>query len=386
MKLSTVSSLIALGAVLVASGYQIGCSGSPSTSSGAPPPPPNNPTQASSNVETFAVKTLYLGEAPRSGGAPTANAWKAFGYNLDGKNTTATSTDVCTLVQGATKSVQVDGNNGIDNSFGENILPILQTFLSTPSTTVSTDIDEGKFTIMVQVTGLDDTPTQNSINLAGQIFAGGAYPGTPTFDLTTDWPVTPDILKDGQTIGGGSKVQMPNGYINNGTYVSGDLSKGGITVSLSLVIQGQALTLAINSAVISFNHGASTVNPDGTFTVGNDKTSASNGIIAGVIDTNDLLNGLQAVAGRLSASLCNPATFAGIANQIKQQSDILHDGTNVAGQTCDGISIGIGFEAKLVKNPDIVAFTDAGIPGDPCEAGTGTDSGNDTGSNDATGQ
>lgn len=61
------------------------------------------------------------------GDSPTADAWKQIGFNLDGKFTTATSTDVCQLVQGATPAAQDDGQDGIDNSFGENLCPILDT-------------------------------------------------------------------------------------------------------------------------------------------------------------------------------------------------------------------------------------------------------------------
>jgi hypothetical protein len=58
---------------------------------------------------------------------PTTGAWKQMGFNLDGKVTTATSTDVCQLVAGAEPAEQDDGQDGIDNSFGENICPILNT-------------------------------------------------------------------------------------------------------------------------------------------------------------------------------------------------------------------------------------------------------------------
>jgi hypothetical protein len=59
------------------------------------------------------------------GDPPDAGAWRPVGFNLDGKTTTATSTDVCGLVQGARPAAQEDGQDGIDNSFGANVCPIL---------------------------------------------------------------------------------------------------------------------------------------------------------------------------------------------------------------------------------------------------------------------
>jgi hypothetical protein len=402
MKLWKVWALFGLGgAGLVAGllGGGTGCSGgSSSVPSGQPPAPPTTTTPASMKTETFAVKYLFLGEADRSNGGapgstpPSNSAWKAYGYNLDGKVTTATSTDVCTLAAGAPKDNQIDGNNGIDNSFGSVILPIIQSAASlpAPSTTITTAIDSGKFTILMEIVGLDDTTTQNSTGLTGQLFAGGAYNGTPAFDMTTDWPVLPQLLKDYNmqtgtgTIASGSTVQFvdsnnnPTPYITNGTFVSGNLATGGITVTISLVFDGVPLSLSINHAVITFDHTA--------------PNTAANGTIAGVINTNDLINGLKAVAGRISTSLCGGA-FDGIAQQIMQASDIIHDGTNVMGTACDGISVGLGFTGALIANPDTVSMSDGGVPPDPCttpmnDGGNPNDSGNNgnDSSTDATGQ
>jgi hypothetical protein len=66
-------------------------------------------------------------------GDVTADDWKTVGFDLDGQCTTKTSTFGCTLAAGASKSTQVDGVSGIDNSFGENICPIFDTVSGTLS-------------------------------------------------------------------------------------------------------------------------------------------------------------------------------------------------------------------------------------------------------------
>jgi hypothetical protein len=371
MKLWKVWSVFGAGTAVLIGGlaYQAGCSSTPSgPTPGQPPTKPSGPATTATTTETFAVQTLLLGEAPRSGGAPSNTAWKDYGYNLDSKTTTKTSTDVCTLHTGAPTANQVDGNNGIDNAFGSVILPIIETAASlpTPSQTISQAIDKGDFTIQLSITGLDDTATQTATGLKGQLYASGAYPGgTPAFDSTTDWPVSALLLNDPNDISKGSKIQFNDAYISNGTFVSGDLSTGGITVSISLVFQGVPLTLSVNHAVITFDH-----------TTAND---AANGTIAGVIDTEQLITGLKSVAGRISASLCGTA-FDGIADQIRQASDIMKDGSNKAGTPCDGISIGLGFVGKKIANPTKIAVDDGSVPPDPCtssggDSGTGGDTG-----------
>jgi hypothetical protein len=267
-----------------------------------------------------------------------------------------TSTDVCTLAPNAGASVQVDGNRGIDNSFGSNILPIVQNAagLTTPSKTVSDAIGKGGFTIMIKIAGLADDPKQTSNGLTGDLFAGGKYDpdgGTsPAFDLTTDWPVRPELLNDGKTLASGSKVHFPSAYVNNGTFVNGV----GATLTLSLAFGGVALDIQVNQATITFDHTG--------------PTNADNGTISGVIESAALIDGLKKVAGRISPSLCSGSTFDGIAAQINQASDIMKDGTNGPGQNCDGISIGLGFTAKQIKDPDQVAGNTAPSP-DPCTDG-----------------
>jgi len=55
----------------------------------------------------------------------TSTGWKTIGFNLDGKCTVPVSTNVCTLQTGASKATQDDGTGGIDNSYGENICPVV---------------------------------------------------------------------------------------------------------------------------------------------------------------------------------------------------------------------------------------------------------------------
>lgn len=44
--------------------------------------------------------------------------------------------------------------------------------------------------------------------------------------------------------------------------------------------------------------------------------------------------------------------------RARAAADILEDGTNAPGVPCDGISIGFGFDARLVANPTAVTQVD----------------------------
>jgi hypothetical protein len=309
----------------------------------------------------YAIRKLYLGNYDRNGQKDTTSGWTNFGYNLDGLVTTRTSTDVCTLAQGAGKDVQVDGVAGIDNSFGENILPIVTSF-NDVDLTVNNTITAGHFTVMAYVTGLDDTSTtQTATGLSGYLLPGADYAsindgGAPAFDMTTNWPVAPGTLACGPTCAGmtdpvaNATVKFPSAYVTNGTFVNGSPSD----VQLSLGIGGQTLNVTAHAAVMTFQAHSGAV---------------TNGTIAGVIKTSELLTAVQGIAGHISRSLCSAASFQSIATAIEQAADIIlnPDGTisNTAGTACSGISIGIGFDAVEIAAPSVIAPPPAAAA-DPC--------------------
>jgi len=316
--------------------------------SGKPPPPDSGtPTTA---VNTYALHTVYLGEADRSSGTPTTTAWKAYGFNLDGLVTNKDATTVCTLQQGAPKTNQADGNNGIDNSFGETLLPIFQTVLSqpTPSVDETAAIDQGTWTVQLQITGLSDDPQQTTPGIVAQVFTSADYDnGTPAFDSSTDWPVLSTSVKDGQNVSSGSKMVFGDAFISSGTFITQTAPD---PLVLSLSFNGVPVELHLHDSTITFQHSS----PD----------DLTNGTIAGVLDTEEFVATLKTVAGQFSPTLCGSA-FDGIAQQIRQASEIMKDGTNVAGQTCNGISVGIGFDAKRIANPTKVVAPPPPPP-DPC--------------------
>src|ERR1700731_3071251 len=106
MKLYKSLSLLVLGLGAVGTVASQGCSSSSTpaatgtgTKGTVPPAPPTAGPSPDSSARVFALNQLYLGEVGRNG--PVKDAWKDFGYNIDGLTTTKTDTNVCTRVGGA---------------------------------------------------------------------------------------------------------------------------------------------------------------------------------------------------------------------------------------------------------------------------------------------
>jgi len=373
MKLLKVLSVIGVcGAVALGVAAQQGCSSDDSSSGGSttagaqPPEKPNAPATTSTDVRVFAVQNLLFGDADRATGAASGDAWKKYGYNLDNKISTSKSTDVCTPAEGGSKDNATDGADGRDNSFGKNIVPIIQQLAGNDfGKRVNDSVVDGSFTVMFEVKGLSGEKQTNT-GLSGQVFAGAKFDAIdankgkkPTFSKADNWPVSAELL-NGDTVASGSKIKIADAYIVNGTFVA-----KADRITISLVLQGQALNISINKAVITFDASGE---------------NAGNGTIAGVIDADELIKGLKGVAGNISSSLCEGTTFDNIAQQLRQFADILSDGSNAAGSKCTGISVGLGFTGKEIGPlKDVVKSSGSG--GDACAAKPdgGTDSGSDSG-------
>jgi hypothetical protein len=127
-------------------------------------------------------------------------------------------------------------------------------------------------------------------------------------------------------------------------------------VSLQLSISGFTVSLDIQNAYV-------------TVDLGDGNTSGTNGTIAGVLETEQLVSQIGKVAAAFDASFCDPEspTLVSILNQLRQASDIMKDGSQDPSMECDGISIGLGFNTKSVKLGPVAMPGDA--PPDPCGAG-----------------
>jgi len=328
---------------------------------GLPPPPGPTGHPGDGSGVVLAIKKLYLGDTDRQG-AKSATAWKNFGFNLDGKVSTPDSTDLCKpRAGGKVSSVYPDGNHGIDNSFGKNILPIITGVAADASTSVNQGIADGSFTIMLDIDKLGAGTDYNP--LTTKLYGGAKLGHAPAFNGTDKWPVLPELLNDPKDIAS-SKVIFAGSYLTKNTWVSGSKSEIGLTLSVA----GFSLTLTIGSALVAMDLDEA-------------HKSAKNGVIAGVIDTETFITELKKVAGAFSKDLCTGSTIESIANQLRQASDIMKDGS--AGsptKECDGISIGLGFDMGEVQ---LGPIADPAKPqDDPC-AGTG--GGSTTGSGGAGG-
>jgi hypothetical protein len=305
-----------------------------------PGPKAGAPAPDGAGSTVLAIKKLYLGDTNRDGTSNKINGWRQYGYDLDGLASTAESTGLCQPLDGnAPKNVYPDGDNGIDNSFGKNILPLLLGIASDISAKINQGLATGAFTMMLRLDNLG--AKTDYAGVFTRLYDGKDLGAAPKFDGTDAWPVKPESLSDEADVSS-ARVQFPGAYLVNDTWVSG--GNGELTLRLWLSMSDLTIDLAISHAVLTMDLAA-------------DHHSATNGTIAGIISTKALTSELRRLAGSFDPSLCKGPTIDSIIMQIEQASDILQDGTQRNDVACDGVSIGLGFDAGLVTLGAIGAKT-----------------------------
>jgi hypothetical protein len=306
-----------------------GAGGAPIDDAHPPPRPANQPGDGGASGSVFAISKLFLGDTDRDG-AKNAVGWEQYGYDVDGQVTTCTGssctpTDHCKIASGAMASQTLpDGTKGIDNSFGKSILPILLGAQSTYSTNVNGQLGVGNWSLLFQLTKLGSSTNYSPI--VAHVYAGGPLAAPPPKYNGNDlWPFDTS-----------SSVDFVDSYVTADTWVSG---KGNLTLPIQSTPDASTSTLKlqIHEAVVSFvlagGHG-----------------SAGGGIISGALKVTEFSAELRRSLGANDVALCQGATINQIEKQVQQAADVMADGTaGTSNVPCDGISIGLGFEAQLVE-------------------------------------
>jgi hypothetical protein len=340
----------ALAAVAIAAcgGHvALGTGGGMAGSGGAPgcvlaEPPPPGPVQAPdrAGTTTFAMTRLYLGDTDPDGTPDPALGWTHYGYDIDGVQPGSPGA-FCMPVDNASPAViHPPACTGVENAFGHILLPIFLGVSAGLPAQVDQALAAGSPTILISLSGLG--PGTSARPLPAQIAKGGDLMATPRYDGTDLWPVV-----------AGTQVPLAESYLVGDTWVSGSPSTLTVTLSFPL-LASSSLPLVLN-----LHHTVVSMKLDPTH------QEATGGIISGVMSTADLVQQLEMLVIEVSPACCS-VDCESIASEIEQASDILVDGTQDPTKACDGVSVGLGFDAARVQLGPAVPPPDAGPPPDPC--------------------
>lgn len=283
------------------------------------------PTCDPSQSPVFALSSVNWGDG-------NSGEWKHVGFNIDGLFSTGTSTDVCQPNAGAPPLTPYpDGDNGIDNSFGKNILPLLLGVLPTLPSDVNQNINSGVSTSLIKIDCLPESGDAPA--LTTKAYSTTSLNMIPKWDSTDAWPVKPEFLSDPLDPESSTLVFEQSSVVAS----QFDSGTGGSFV-LSIPMQMSQTSAEMR---LTIHHARVTMFLDQT------QQNATIGMIGGVLNTEELVAEMNKVG--MLAGLCGNPLLDSVILSIRQASDILANGTQSPEQTCDGISIGLSFEAKRAQ-------------------------------------
>jgi hypothetical protein len=286
----------------------------------------------------FVVRKIFFGDSDRTG-QPRSGAWKTYGEDIDGIISTKESHGECRRISGAPPWVREDGDEGIDNASGHMLVSWMFPLVSAPSAYASKAIEDGGRTPMFLVGnwphGAEAARVVVGFAYAEKTSTPPRWDGSDIRSLAGDW-----------TNGTGPSVSFPHASSCDGELVSGEA-----TAALLLELppwttspEQRGLRLSIRRAHVEMK-----VAPDGM---------TASGTISGIMVTEELVRAFDEFAGSISPELCGGSTYDAYVAEVLQASDILSDGSQDPNVDCNGISVGIGFEAVAATAGDIAPATD----------------------------
>jgi hypothetical protein len=299
-------------------------------------------------MTVLAVDQLLVGDTNPDGTANAADGWRQYGLDIDGRDSVATATDLCQPVEDAKPAtVYPDGDGGIDNSFGKQVLPLLLALDNEFGAELNARVDAGEFTYLLAISGLGDQP---ACTTASELSLGAPLGAMPVLDGSDVWPVDPASLSDPAdpttALCQYSETSVVDGHVVTGPPGRFDLILGFGQVPIRVPLHHARLVLELAP----------------------DRKSATGGHISGILSAAEFSERMAMVAAQFDpAAFCDPnsATLQSVLTQIRQASDILLDGTQDPGKPCDGISLGFGFTMKQVQLGGVGPALPP--PDDPCD-------------------
>ena len=300
-------------------------------------PPPRPTATGSGTTKWYAFTRVDLGGFTRATHAPSTDAWRGYGYDLDGRATTAAdsaeSKGSCKRAAGSSSAVLADGLDGIDNNFGARILPLVSSVSPDAEKIANDNLAAGQWTLLLR---LDNVGPVDNASVPGALYVGHSWDGTR-------WQIADVSTLDGATVDK-PKVRLDQGYMAGGLWVSNELGKE--TLPVTLVMFGVATTFPLESGVISVR-----------------VSDGLQGTVAGGTVTTELL---AAFAPLLETfGICKgSSTFEFFAKAVAASPDLVSRAPKLQDPTksCDAVSQGLGFEMKPTIAPTVVAKVPASPP------------------------
>lgn len=289
---------------------------------------------ACSGIECAKIKLgfrrIFVGDTDR-GEQTRTWAWRSLGANVDGLNTGYPATEECKPEESAPQYSPYDGDEGIDNIWGERLVPLLAPWDKTPTKSANEAIARGARTPVLVLGSIEGGLVESKLDASFAFVEAGS---TPLWNGT-----------DVRALTAASLVTYPAGTFINGIFDSGR-AEG--TVAIELMIGAHPLVLPVRGLRVRFE-----LLPDHTTT---------GGVLSGSVSVADMTFAVLEHVTRTAPDTCGTPKLDALRVAIRQAADVLADGARDKTRRCDAISFGVGFDAAPIELRGVAAPVSSPAP------------------------
>lgn len=321
-------------------------------------PPPSTSSPDDDVEAVFAFRNISLDQS--------GDRWRRFGLDLDGMNT-ATVDDPAECVAADGNPV-LDGEKGIDNSFGQNVLPTVVGLIACLEDNIALNQGLGFGTVLLRLREWNGTPNDAKVDVS----VLSAVDGTSLDDvsgLTWGGP-------DGATLmqpGGSGQAPPPawDGqdvfFADPSSLVAGQLSHPLVWKTDAYIRDGRVVLPVDTAATFVFltGPGSFSISVDGFLLadISEDGQVLEKGLLAGRFSAGELV----ATLGPLG--ICNETLRQSVTTLLTNNLDVRIDpALGAPDEPCTATSIAFSFQGIRAQLAQTIAPVELPIP-DPCAGG-----------------
>ena len=321
-----------------------------------PDRPPPSTSSSSDDVEAiFAFRNISLDQS--------GDRWRRFGLDLDGMNTKSIG-DAAECIA-ANGNPPLDGDKGIDNAFGQYVLPTVVSLISCLEDNIALNQGSGRGTVLLRLRHWNGTPNDSKVDVAvlsavdgtslddvSGLVWGGAEGSTLMLPETSEG--APDPAWDGEDYF----------FVDPSSLVAGNLERPEVWKTDAYISQGRLVLPLDTAATFVFLTGPGsfsiTLNGFLLADISEDGQILEKGMIAGRFPAGELVATLKPLG------ICNDAFRGSVVGLLTDNLDLRVDpDVGSPEDECTATGVAFSFQGIRARIADQIAPVELPIP-DPC--------------------
>ena len=300
--------------------------------------PPSETSSETDAVEAiFAFRNVSLDQS--------GDRWRRFGLDLDGFNTTSViDAAECVAANG---NPPLDGENGIDNAFGQYVLPTVASLVACLEDNIALNQGCGRGTVLLRLRDWNGTPNDARVDVA----TFSAVDGTSLDDVSNlDWggPNGASLMLSG------TEEEAPDPawdgedyyFVDPSTLITGDLDRPVIWQTDAYVSNGRVVLPLDAGSTFVFLTGPGSfsiaLNGYVIADISEDGQTVERGLIAGRFPAGKLVSTLEPLG------VCDESLQASILSLLTDNLDLRAD-TDVGSPDDDCTATGVAFSFQGIR-------------------------------------